>query len=92
MCQADNDLERQTAHDFTNVHDVADLRIAAVELDQDVGGVCGQNTECNNGDDSWYQTYGLHLRFMCEYITLIGYYRDSVPFVEGKGSLFLLDL
>jgi hypothetical protein len=49
---ANDDSQRFASHDKRNIDDVSDRRIAAVELEQNVRGVCGDDAENNNGEDS----------------------------------------
>jgi hypothetical protein len=48
----DNNCQRFASHDISSINDIPDRRVAAVELDQDVRGVCGDHAEDDDGEDA----------------------------------------
>ena len=54
---ANDDLQRKASHDLRHIHDISDRGVGAVELDQDVGGVGGDYSQDNDGEDSRDESY-----------------------------------
>jgi hypothetical protein len=56
----DNNRQRSTSHDIRSIDDIPDRRIASIELDQDVRGVCSDHAEDDDSKYPWDHSYRVH--------------------------------